>query len=393
MIASTNTANTEAPPAPTAADNACTSRYYVVAEDAHNGLVKQAFTKRGYSADEAADMARLCADAARHGIRTHNAIKALHLDQLFGSAVGGCVPGARIEALPCRFPAARSWNANRKLGPSVAYAAIDTCIELADQFGIGMVSVDQSWHYLWGGGYVLEAARRGYIAYTNCTAMLAEVVPFGGRTPTLGTNPHSWAFPTTKAVGFPILVDWATSTVAMGRVQQLLREGTCLPPGCAVDAQGRMTTDPKNAVALLPFGGHKGYGLGLIDEVFAGFIGGFRPTLRGRFADDATLSADHRPKRTTCFHFQVIHPEAIAGGNFHGGTTLEQNLVEILTDILGHGNETAILPGAIEARMAKVSAQSGGLLFTRAEIDALKDIAAECGVDPSTLEPINDITL
>ena len=113
-------------------------------------------------------------------------------------------------------------------------------MELADEYGIGTVSVDHCFHYLWGGGYVMEAAQKGYIAYTCCTSMLAEVVPFGGKTPTLGTNPHSWGFPTTSAIGFPIVIDWATSTVAMGRVQQLKREGKPLPPQAAVDSEGRL---------------------------------------------------------------------------------------------------------------------------------------------------------
>ena len=151
-----------------------------------------------------------------------------------------------------RFAATRIWNANRKLGQSTAYRAMDAAIELADKYGTGTVVVDNAFHYLWGGGYVMDAARRGYIAYTNCTAALAEVVPFGGKFPTLGTNPHSWGFPTTDALGFPIVVDWATSVVAMGRVQQLKREGKPLPPLAAVDKDGNPTTDPNEAVSLLP---------------------------------------------------------------------------------------------------------------------------------------------
>ena len=135
-------------------------------------------------------------------------------------------------------------------------------MKLADQYGVGMVTVDNAFHYLWGGGYVMDAAQKGYIAYTNCTSATSEVVPFGGKTPTMGTNPHSWGFPTQDAIGFPIVIDWATSTVAMGRVQVMKREGKQLPPGGAVDAEGKETTDPNKAVALLPFGQHKGYGLG-----------------------------------------------------------------------------------------------------------------------------------
>ena len=77
---------------------------------------------------------------------------------------------------------------------------------------------------------------------------LAEVVPFGGKFPTLGTNPHSWGFPTTEAVGYPIVIDWATSVIAMGRVQVLKREGKMLPPDAAVDKDGNPTTDARAAL-------------------------------------------------------------------------------------------------------------------------------------------------
>ena len=127
----------------------------------------------------------------------------------------------------------------------------------------------------------MKAAAQGYYAYTNCTSSLAEVVPFCGKTPTLGTNPHSWGLPTSKAVGFPVVVDWATSVIAMGRVQQLKRESKPLPPNAAVDSQGTVTTDPDQAVSLLPFGAHKGYGLGLLNEIVGAMTGGSLPTLRG----------------------------------------------------------------------------------------------------------------
>jgi LDH2 family malate/lactate/ureidoglycolate dehydrogenase len=345
--------------------------FYVVPEDRHNALVAAAYRKRGYSPAEAADGARFCADAARHGIRTHNALKALHLDHLFGSATGGCVPKAKIEKIKTRFRGAEVWNANKKLGQATAYAAIEKAIKLADRYGVGMVSVDNAFHYLWGGGYVMEAARRGYIAYTNCTAALAEVVPFGGKFPTLGTNPHSWGFPTTDAIGYPLVIDWATSVVAMGRVQQLAREGKQLPPGAAVDENGQPTTDPNQAKYLVPFGAHKGYGLALMNEIIGGFIGGSLPTLRNRWdrvGDD---------KGTCCFFFQVWHPDAMNAGDFSKGRSQSENVKAVIDDVLGHGNEGCILPGQFEAQAAARCAKNGGLLFTEAEILAFNELAAE----------------
>jgi L-2-hydroxycarboxylate dehydrogenase (NAD+) len=353
------------------------SDFLTVSRAAHDQLVEAAYRSRGFTADEAAEGAKLAAEAARHGIRTHHALKALHLDHLFGSAVGGCVPGAEIEVVKSRFPGSEIWNSHRKLGQSVAYRAIDRCIELAEQYGIGQVSVDNAFHYLWGGGYVMEAAERGYIAYTNCTSTLAEVVPFGGKFPTLGTNPHSWGFPTTAALGFPVVSDWATSTVAMGRVQALKREGKQLPPGAAVDKNGQPTNDPNEVAALLPFGAHKGYAMCLINELYAGLIGGSLPTLRGRPA-----LAPAGEKTATAFYFQVIHPDAISGGAFARGRDQMENLKVVLQDVFGHGNEGCILPGQFEAEARKRSDDAGGLHFTAAELEEFKQLADEIGAAP-----------
>ena len=126
--------------------------FHVVPTAAHEALVAGAYSARGFSAAEAAQAATLATAATRHGIRTHNAIKALHLDDLFGSKAGGCTPGAEIRRLPSRFDACEIWDANQKLGQAVAWEAIETCIALADKHGAGTVSVDNAFHYLWGGG-------------------------------------------------------------------------------------------------------------------------------------------------------------------------------------------------------------------------------------------------
>ena len=218
----------------------------------------------------------------------------------------------------------------------------------------------------------MEAAKKGYIAYTNCTSTLAEVVPFMGTKPTMGTNPHSWGFPTVDAIGFPIVIDWATSMVAMGRVQQFKREGKSLPPGAAVDENGNPTTDPNKATSLLPFGAHKGYGLCLINELIGAFIGGSLPTLRGRPKPAGEKSSAN-------FYFQVIHPEAMGSGLFADSRNQAENLKAVLDCVLGEGNEDCIWPGEIEAKAAARTATKGGLLFSAAEIESFNEIAIECG--------------
>ncbi|MFH1022993.1 MAG: Ldh family oxidoreductase [Planctomycetota bacterium] len=346
--------------------------YFVVPADIHNKLVLKAYMHRGYDRKESQDAVRLAESASSHGIRTHNAIKALHLDLLFGSKTGGCVPKAEIEEIPSKYKAVKIWNANRKLGQATAYRAMTKCMKLADRYGVGMVVVDNAFHYLWGGGYVIDAANKGYLAWTGCTSTLAEVVPFMGKKPTMGTDPHSWGFPTTEAVGFPIVMDFATSTIAMGRIQQFRREKKPLPPGAAVDADGNPTTDAEKAVSLLPFGGHKGYGLGLVDELYAAFTGGSLPTIRGIYkADDE--------KHTTNFFFQIVRPDALSCGKFGKGRSQAENVKMVLQDILGHGNDACKLPGQPEAEAMALTKKHGGLLFTSAEMDAFNEISAECG--------------
>jgi len=359
---------------------------WIMPGEVHDRIVAAAYKKRGYTGKEAAQAAAFSNLTARHGIKTHNAIKALHLDELFGSKTGGCVPGATIEKLKSPFRAVQRWNANRKLGQAVGLEAMAAAMKLADRFGVGIVAVDNAFHYLWGGGYVIDAAKKGYIAYTNCTAALAEVVPFGGKFPTLGTNPHSWGFPTSAAIGYPICIDWATSTVAMGRVQQFVRENKPLPPGCAVDETGRETTDATKVKALLPFGAHKGYGLSLIDELVGAFIGGSLPTLRSRWNQGPPDE-----KRTPSFFFQAIKPEALDCGNFAQKRTQAVNVRAVIEDILGHGNTPGtMLPGQLEHEAFLRTEKAGGLIFTDAEVAEFDKLADEGRVrfNPKNLKPL-----
>eukprot|EP00281_Chroomonas_sp_CCMP1168_P030937 CAMPEP_0206250886 /NCGR_PEP_ID=MMETSP0047_2-20121206/21720_1 /ASSEMBLY_ACC=CAM_ASM_000192 /TAXON_ID=195065 /ORGANISM="Chroomonas mesostigmatica_cf, Strain CCMP1168" /LENGTH=359 /DNA_ID=CAMNT_0053676783 /DNA_START=173 /DNA_END=1253 /DNA_ORIENTATION=+ len=350
----------------------------VVSVADHNALIEAAYLKRGYTKAEAEAASRLASSATWHGNRTHNALKALHLDHLFGASKGGCVPGAEVKRLDTgKFSSVQRWDAQKKMGQAVAYDAMDECMRLADTHGVGIVAVDNAFHYLWGGGYVLYAAEKGYVCYTNCTSTLAEVVPFGGKTPTLGTNPHSWGFPTQDAVGFPVIVDWATSAMAMGNVQALKREGRALPSGVGVDSDGVETTDPDRVAALLPFGAHKGYGLGLIDELFGAYGGGEPADDWGRPG-----TGEAGEKHTCNFYFQCVKPEALECGDFACGRTQSDNVKAVLDDIMGHGNEGhAILPGQLEAKAAAESKRQGGLLFSEAELRELREVAAEVGLE------------
>jgi hypothetical protein len=90
--------------------------YYILPKEIHSKIVEAEFQRRNFSAEEAKDIVALCEKASVAGIRTHNAIKAIHLDEHHGSKIGACSPGAKIEKLPTKFKAVQKWNANKKHG-------------------------------------------------------------------------------------------------------------------------------------------------------------------------------------------------------------------------------------------------------------------------------------
>ena len=94
----------------------------------------------------------------------------------------------------------------------------------------------------------------------------------GGSKPLYGTNPMAFGWP---RVGHPPLVfDQASSASARGEIQLHLRDGTPIPEGWAIDAEGQPTTDPAAALAgaQLPFGGYKGAAIALMIELLAGAL-------------------------------------------------------------------------------------------------------------------------
>ena len=129
-------------------------RYFYIVEDTHNQLVEQAYAARGFDTEEQKCLPRRPCHPPRHPypqcIKSPASGRSLWLKKKEDAPLRH-----HPVRIPGRFSASEVWNSNKKLSRAVAYRAIDRCIELADQHGIGQV-VDQAFHYLWGGGYVME---------------------------------------------------------------------------------------------------------------------------------------------------------------------------------------------------------------------------------------------
>lgn len=151
------------------------------------------------------------------------------------------------------------------LGPVVAVAALDMICARALRTGIAVAAITNNNHLGILGWYVERVAGGGQTAIILSTSE-ALVHPWGGRKAMLGTNPIAIGVP---AVPHPFVFDMATGIVSMGKIHDYAHRGEAIPEDWALDAKGERTTDPKAAMygAIAPFGGPKGYALGLALEV------------------------------------------------------------------------------------------------------------------------------
>lgn len=158
-------------------------------------------------------------------------------------------------------------------GMSVGITAMEKCVEKASKTGICFAAVNNSSHYGFGAYYAMHAADNNMIGISVCNCD-AAVVPFGGAKPMLGTNPLSVAIPAGRRPA--LVLDMATSVVAKGKVNYAEKLGKSIPDDWIVDKNGNKTTNPADVLegALLPFGGPKGYAIGLIIDILCSSLSG-----------------------------------------------------------------------------------------------------------------------
>jgi uncharacterized oxidoreductase len=165
------------------------------------------------------------------------------------------------------------------LGQSMARQAMQLALDKCSKFGLAVVALRNSGHVGRVGHWAEMVARQGKISlhFVNTSGLGMLVAPVGGIERRLSANPVSIGIPVDH--GPPIILDISTSAVAEGKLKVAFNKGVPVPDGCIIDSQGRPTNDPKVFYgdppgAILPFGGHKGYGLGVVTEILAGALTG-----------------------------------------------------------------------------------------------------------------------
>jgi LDH2 family malate/lactate/ureidoglycolate dehydrogenase len=160
-------------------------------------------------------------------------------------------------------------DGRRGWGQLAGQLAASTAVRLTHAHGVGVVAVDRCGHVGRLGEYVETLAAAGFVGHALCNAEPA-VAPPGTAVRALGTNPVAWAVP--RGDGEPVLVDFATSELAEGKLQVAVSRGQMLHVPAVVDVDGQPSLDPADFYgggALVPFGAHKGYALSVVAELLS----------------------------------------------------------------------------------------------------------------------------
>jgi LDH2 family malate/lactate/ureidoglycolate dehydrogenase len=310
----------------------------IVNADVLQEKLQRIYEQNGVSSEEAAVVARHQVGANLAGHDTHGAFRT---SQYIGAIRNGdVIPGAPFE-IEHESDCTAVVNAHWGFGFVQTERVVGLVIDKAKKMGSCAVTIRFQGHVGRLGGYTSTVAEADLIAimFSDSGRGPKLVAPFGGTTALLGTNPICIAIPSARHGA--VILDMATSAVALGKIHLARQRGESVPLGWIVDGEGRPSADPNDYYkggALLPLGGdqgHKGYGLSFMVEVFCGILTGlgYGVAADGKHNDGNFIAA-----------YDVARFMDL--GEF-------KNQVSDFIDFLkaGDGEESAVLfPGEIEQR-------------------------------------------
>jgi len=181
------------------------------------------------------------------------------------------------------------FDGKRGYGQSVGKIAIDSAIKKCESSGLVLMTLRNTHHLGRIGTYGEQCIDAGLISlhFVNVTDHPPVVSPYRGSDARFNTNPICLAMPGTKKQP-KILLDMATSRIALGKTRVAFNKGQSLKKGLVIDHYGKPSTNPAVLAAymfpdrndnppigaLTPLGDYKGYGLALFCELFGGMLSG-----------------------------------------------------------------------------------------------------------------------
>jgi uncharacterized oxidoreductase len=261
----------------------------VVEAGALHGLLRAIVLATGSAAAEAEEVSRHLLEANLQGHDSHGIM--LLPRYVEHVREGKLRPNVTAEVIR-QDPSLALFDGRMGYGQEVGRACMDWAVGAARAHGHAVMGLRNVHHIGRVGTYGEQAAAAGMISvhFVNGVSGAPAVAPFGGSDGRLSTNPVCITIPGARPGAAPLVLDFATSAIALGKCRVAFNAGRPVPEGALVDAKGRPTTDPgvlyrdQPRGALVSFGAHKGYGLALACEILAGaLLGGataWRPELR-----------------------------------------------------------------------------------------------------------------
>ncbi|QQK75712.1 ureidoglycolate dehydrogenase [Salicibibacter cibarius] len=329
----------------------------------HNELKEKVIAKfiaNGVRQDEAEIIADVLVHANLRGVDSHGVLRVEHYIERVKAG------GLNIEAqssLEKTSGNTGKYDGDNGFGHIISKRAMDEAISMAKESGTGAVAVKNSSHCGALSYFVNQATEEQLIGIAMSHADKV-VVPYGGADSFFGTNPIAFGFPTKKEK--PIVLDFATSNVALGKVLNAREKGEVIPEGWGVDATGIDTTDPNEVASLTPFGGAKGYGLAMVVEVFSALLTGsaFGPHI-------SKMYGDYDQYRGLGHFFMVINPEKFVAMNSFLAT-MDQMIKEIHAAKPTESFSRVMVPGEPEM-LEEESRKENGIPFPQHIWDFLID--------------------
>jgi ureidoglycolate dehydrogenase (NAD+) len=250
--------------------SATPSHQAVISEADLRALGVQAYENLGLTRQDAQDACRIMVLADLFGISTHGMSRFESYGERLVIKGINARPAIALERVA---PALVKVDGDNGVGPLVGMRSLQAAMDVARACGVGIALARGSNHFGPISPYSYIAAEAGFASMIASSAT-TSIAPWGGSDARLGNNPLGFGVP--NPAGRPFLLDMAMSVVARAKIRDALKRGESIPGTWATDKQGRPTEDPKQALDgfLQPMGGHKGYGLALLVDLFSGLFSG-----------------------------------------------------------------------------------------------------------------------
>lgn len=232
------------------------------------GTLKKILLNHQFSEEIAEECATIFTNNSIDGIYTHGINR---FPRFLAYIQKGYINPHAKPALFHQMGGIEQWNGNLGPGPSNATFATNRVMELAKRNGIGCVNLSNTNHWMRGGAYAWQAAKKGFvfIAWTNTEANMPA---WGAINPKLGNNPIVFATPYKEEA---IVLDMAMSQFSFGAMEMAVMKEENLSVVGGYDADGQLSNDPKlilQSKRTLPIGFWKGAGLSFLLDILAAIL-------------------------------------------------------------------------------------------------------------------------